>query len=87
MIIFFRVITALALLIALVWLYSVPKFDSAFAVAASLAAVIALFITPRNKKKPSNQSQGIKDGSTGIQAGGDVNIGSIHKSKEAKDAK
>lgn len=74
MIIFFRVITTLAFLIAVVWLYSDPKFDSAFAAAGALAAVIALFVIPKNKKKQPNQSQTIKGDSTGIQAGGDVNI-------------
>lgn len=73
-IIFFRVITIVAFFIAIIWLYSSPKFDSAFAAAGALAAVIALFVIPKNKKKQSNQSQRVKGGSTGIQAGGDVNI-------------
>lgn len=74
MIFTFRVITIIAFLIAIIWLYSDPKFDSAFATAGALAAVIALFVIPKNKKKQPNQSQTIKGGSTGIQAGGDVNI-------------
>lgn len=86
MIIFFRIITVVALVIALIWLYSDPKFDSAFAVAIALAAVIALFITPANKKKQPNQSQKIKDGSIGVQAGRDVKIGRIHTKKDVEDA-
>ena len=83
MLIFFRITTILALLVALVWCYSDFKFDSAFAATIALAAVIALFI--KREKKP-NQSQRVRDGSTGIQAAGDVNIGSIQTNKEVKDA-
>ena len=86
MIFLFRTITSLTLFIALIWLYLDPKFDSVFAACIALTAVIALFITPLNKKKPPNQSQQIKNGSTGIQAGGDVNMGSINTGREPKDA-
>lgn len=74
MIVFFRLTTTLALLIAIAWLFFDPKFDSAFATAIALAAVIALYIAPTKKKRLSNQSQSVTEHSTGIQAGGDVNI-------------
>ena len=81
MIIIFRLITTLALLIAITWLYVDPKFDSVFATAIALAAVIALFVTTKKLKQSPSQSQVVKNNSTGIQAGGDVNIGSNQKSK------
>jgi hypothetical protein len=79
MMIFFRLITVLALLIASIWVCLQPKFDSAFAFAIALAAVIALFIPSISKKKLPNQSQQLKDGSFGIQAGRDVSIDSPTK--------
>lgn len=81
MIIFFRLITTLALLIAIAWLYVDPKFDSAFATAIALAAVIALFVTTKKMKQSPSQSQAITNNSTGIQAGGDVKIGPNKTSK------
>lgn len=69
-----KLITALGLSIAIAWLYIDPKFDSAVATATALAALIALFVIPTKKKQSPNQSQTVTERSTGIQAGGDVNI-------------
>lgn len=86
MIFIFRLITTLALFIAIIWLYVDPKFDSAFASAIALAAVIALFVTTKNTKRASKQSQVITNHSSGIQVGGDVNMGSINTSRKSTDA-
>ncbi len=71
----FKLITTGALLIALIWLFADPKFDSAFATTVALAAVIGLFVTDKKVKKMPNQSQVVANNSNGIQAGGDIHIG------------
>jgi hypothetical protein len=86
MIFIFRLITTLALLIAIIWLCVDPKFDSAFATAIALAAVIALFVSTKKTKRPRNQSQVVTNHSSGIQAGGDVNMGSNRTSRKTTDA-
>lgn len=86
MIFIFRLITTLGLLIAITWLCVDPKFDSAFATAIALAAVIALFITAKKIKRSPSQSQVVTNNSSGIQAGGNVNMGSVRASRKKKNA-
>jgi hypothetical protein len=86
MIFFFRLITMLAFIIAFVWLCVDPKFDSAFATAIALASVIALFVTSKKMRSSPSQSQVVANHSSGIQAGGDVNIGSFSANTKANDA-
>ncbi|MES1998926.1 MAG: hypothetical protein V4446_06410 [Pseudomonadota bacterium] len=86
MILIYRLITTLGLLIAITWLYVDPKFDSVFATAIALAAVIALFITTKKMKRLPSQSQVVTNNSSGIQAGGNVNMGSVDASRKKKNA-
>lgn len=86
MIFIFRLITILGLLIAITWLFIEPKFDSVFATAIALAAVIALFITTNKMKRSPSQSQVVTNNSSGIQAGGNVNMGSVRSSRKKNNA-
>ena len=56
------------------WVYKEPeKYDSWVAAAASLVVFLGLFIGDAIKR-PEKQVQHVGDGSTGVQAGGNVNI-------------
>lgn len=70
----FKIVTSLAFIAASFWFYFEPKFDSIFAFFVSLAALIALFVSPKLIKKQPNQNQSVSNNSEGIQAGRDVNI-------------
>ncbi|MEI8603996.1 hypothetical protein [Pseudoalteromonas sp. B160] len=68
-----RILSVVALGIAGTWLYFDRSFEPALTTVVSLSALITSFFlgSPKSHEK---QSQKLGDGSTGIQAGGNVNI-------------
>lgn len=77
-----RVLSVIALGIAGTWLYFERSFEPALTTVVSISALISTFFIG-NPQSDDNQSQSVKEGSTGIQAGGDVNIS--FNSQENKD--
>ena len=70
--------SSLAMLLALVWLIYKPAFDSAFALATAIAALLTSFFLKRERKS-DGQSQRVSESSVGIQAGRDANVREIKK--------
>jgi hypothetical protein len=69
-----KLISFVGLCVALAWVYEEPKkYDSWVAAAGALVLLLGLFL-PAEWKHKVNQNQKIRNGSTGIQAGGNVNI-------------
>lgn len=60
-----------ALALSLAWVYSDPKFDSWVAAAGSAVVLLGLFM-PAPKQRRGTQTQELRDGSTGFQAGRDI---------------
>ncbi len=80
-----RIISALALAAAATWLWFEPKFDSLVATLVTASALAVVLIAP--KLKAPRQAQSVDGGSTGIQAGGDVNIANTNApQKDSKNA-
>lgn len=63
-----------------IWLFVKPGFDSGTALLAALVTLVGLFIT--DKDQASSFTQKVSGGSTGIQAGGSVNINTDGKNKD-----
>ncbi|KAB1383614.1 hypothetical protein F8B62_22980 [Salmonella enterica subsp. enterica serovar Schwarzengrund] len=76
--IFAIVITCILALIAGLWLYMDPGFDSIVAFLAAVSALAGLLITTKNKYNSMSQSVG--DNSIGVQAGGDFTIDCLNTS-------
>lgn len=72
------IVSLLAFVIALVWLIKAPGYDSAVALAGSLAALITSFFLKRGKDS-LGQKQDVNGGSVGVQAGRDANFRDIKK--------
>ena len=72
--IFAIVITCILALIAGLWLYMDPGFDSIVAFLAAVSALAGLLITTKN----NSMSQSVGDNSIGVQAGGDIKIDCIN---------
>ena len=68
-----------ALLIAVAWAYSEPKWDSFLAVAASLAVFLGSFLMERST---ATQSQNVEGGSTAVQAGRDASFNATSRKEE-----
>ncbi|MBF8277640.1 MAG: hypothetical protein HW390_2713 [Candidatus Brocadiaceae bacterium] len=69
-------VSFIAVLLSLAWLIYKPAFDSAVAMAASLAALCSSFFLKR-EPKAVGQSQQVSGTSVGIQAGRDANVRDI----------
>jgi len=62
------------------------KILSGLAFIGSVASFIAAWLGDRKMKRQANQNQIVAKNGLGIQAGGDVNTGSIHVSRKTIDA-
>ena len=71
-----KILSAAGLVAAIIWLVYEPNLEPVVAVLGALTALISLFVVDRRKKDLSSQKQSVSDSSTGIQAGGNVHIGS-----------
>ena len=68
-----RYVAFVAFLVAAAWVYAEPKkYDSW--VAAGAAVVVFLGLLVPSSKRPPTQSQDVRSGGSGIQAGRDVKI-------------
>lgn len=75
-----RYLAFAAFVVAAAWVYSEPKkYDSWVAAAAAL--VVFLGLLAPFPKRPPIQSQDVRAGGTGIQAGRDVKINSSDRNK------
>ena len=77
MIVYLKALAGLALLGAIAWAVYEPGFEPALAVIGAVTTLLSLFIVDRQKKMKSAQSQTVSRSSTGVQAEGDIHIGTI----------
>ena len=80
---YLKVFAAVSLLGAIAWVLVDPGFEPGLAVVGSASALLGLFVADRKKRLESNQEQVVSGRSVGIQAGGDVNIGTIGRKDDA----
>ena len=65
------------------WLVYEPGFEPGIGCIVALSSLIALHIKDRQRGKESViQNQNVSGGSSGIQAGGNVHIGSIERHRD-----
>lgn len=74
----YKIITTLALIVAVVWAFNKPGYDSIIAAIVALGAFVFVFFVEQ-KNKSGGQSQDISPGGAGIQAGRDANNARIDK--------
>lgn len=77
-----KVVSGLAFLAALAWSVAKQDLESLSAVLGSLAVLIGSFYVDRKSK--SGQVQEVGSGGIGVQAGGNVQVGSIQSKMEDK---
>jgi hypothetical protein len=85
--VYLKAVASVALIISIAWLLAKPGYDSGVAVFGSLATLIAAFIAGRKRHSIPRQQQDVSKSSVGIQAGGDVSVGSIFVDKVGKNVK
>ena len=71
-----KVTAILALLASISWLVAQPGYEPAIAVVTSLSALIGVFVAEQRRRTQGSQEQHVGKHGIGIQAGGDVRVGS-----------
>ena len=67
---------------AVVWFIAVPDYEPAIAIFTSLSAFIVAWFGEKRAKRQASQNQIVAENGLGIQAGGDVTVGSIHANRK-----
>jgi hypothetical protein len=70
---------------SVVWFFVAPDYEPAIAIVTSLSALIVAWGRRSKEKAPAGQTQSVQGEGVGVQAGGDVTMGSINK-RTSKDA-
>ncbi|MER2512157.1 MAG: hypothetical protein ABTQ25_07020 [Nitrosomonas ureae] len=81
-----KLLAGIAFVGTIAWFVAVPDYEPAIAIVTSLSAFIAALIGERKAKKKAEQVQSVARSGLGIQAGGDVKIGSIKTGEAPRDA-
>jgi hypothetical protein len=81
-----KLLSGLTFIGSVVWFIAQRDYEPAIAILTSLSTFIAAWFVDRKQKRQANQNQSISKNGIGIQAGGDVKLGSIRTSVKNKDA-
>ena len=79
-----KILSVIALIISIAWLIAEPGYKSGMAAIGSISALITAFLVEKRNARRPQQHQSVSKSSVGIQAGGDVSIGTIEGDKYAK---
>lgn len=67
-------LSLISLAVSTAWLIMNPSFEAVLAVLASISGLVSGYIGEKRQSRPPQQRQIVSKSSTGIQAGGDINI-------------
>lgn len=77
-----KLLCGIAFIGSIAWFIAVPDFEPAIAIVTSLSAFIAAWLGEKRAKRQALQNQSVAEYGLGIQAGGDVSVGSIHANRK-----
>lgn len=77
-----KLLSGLAIICSVAWFIATPDYEPAIAGITSLSALIAILLGERRAKRRAAQNQSVAENAVGIQAGGDVKVGSIHANRK-----
>jgi O-antigen ligase len=79
-----KILSVIAFIGSLAWFIAKPGYEPGLAVIGSIAALLSAFIVERRNARSFQQDQSVSESSVGIQAGGDISIGTMGRDKHAK---
>ena len=82
--VYVKILSLIALIVSIAWLIAEPGYKSGLAAIGSISALISTFLVEKRKEHRAQQHQSVSKSSVGIQAGGDVNIGTNRGDKNDK---
>ena len=75
-----KLLSGVAFIGSVAWFIGQRDYEPAIAAVTSLTTFIAAWFGDKKLKRQASQNQTVAKNGIGIQAGGDVSMGSIHKS-------
>ncbi len=81
-----KLVSGLAFIGSVAWFIAQRDYEPAIAILTSLSAFVAAWFFDKKQNRQANQNQSVSKNGIGIQAGGDVNLGSIRTSGKNPDA-
>jgi len=82
--IYLKFLSIIALIGSVAWVIADPGFEPAIAIVGSISALVSAFLFEQRKARRAQQHQSVSKTSVGVQAGRDVNIGSISGDKHVE---
>lgn len=81
-----KLLSGFAFIGSVVWFIAQRDYEPAIAIVTSLSAFIAAWFGGKKLKRQANQNQTVSKNGVGIQAGGDISMGSIRTNTKTPDA-
>ena len=81
-----KFLSGLAFIGSITWFIALPDYEPAIAIVTSVTAFIASWLGDKKLKRQAYQNQTVAKNGIGIQASGDVNMGSIRTNRKTTDA-
>jgi hypothetical protein len=81
-----KLLSGLAFIGSVAWFIALPNYAPAIAIVTSLSAFITAWFGEKKARQQATQNQSVATNGVGIQAGGDVSVGSIHKNRDTTNA-
>lgn len=82
--VYVKLLAAIALIGSIAWVIADPGFEPGLAVVGSLSALVSVFLVAKRNARRAQQHQSVSKSSIGVQAGGNVNIGTIGGDKHVE---
>lgn len=77
-----KFLSGIAFIVSVVWFIAVPDYEPAIAIITSLLTFIVAWFGEKRAKLQALQNQSVAKNGLGIQAGGDISVGSIHANRK-----
>lgn len=72
-----KLLAVVSLIGSALWFYAQTDYEPALAIVASISTLVTVFAVERRRKITEGQRQTVGTGGIGVQAGGDVSIGTL----------
>lgn len=82
----FKLLSGIAFIGSVAWFIAQRDYEPVIAIFTSLSAFIAAWVRDKKLRQQANQNQTVSKNGIGIQAGGDISMGSIRTSGKTTDA-
>lgn len=81
-----KLLSGLAFIGSVAWFIAQRDYEPAIAIVTSLTAFVSAWFLDKKPERQAKQNQSVSEDGIGIQAGGDISVGSIRTSGKTPNA-